>query len=1774
MMHTLEIREKAQALFEFLKEVVSLSQTQVTDVTKQVGYVFLRDFINEECVSASSRDTTAENECDYSKYLIRFHKPEFHACPVPNEILVPWLEEGWQDYRKKLVCKDVLENTKPSDINAELEEQALPAMDSNENTEAVEALEPEHFADNPDRIAAFDVWFKRRNKWVDEQKHIEKIRELFNDLYDMYMDVQQRPGALELMLGNGILTDRNYAPEKVTEANKKMEHPVFLKQVRLELDAVNNTIFVYDTDLPPELYMSLFSAVQEINPDMLSGLQKQATDKYIHPLDHAECRDLLSSISHSISADGAFVPDEDFGQKRTERIIISWNPVLLVRKRPDGTIKAIEDILKAIANGIEIPASLLGILGVFNTPADPGFTDPDIGSEGPVLKPWATDLPKVFDDEDILLPKPANQEQMNIARKIEREPAVVVQGPPGTGKTHTIANLLGHFLAQGKTVLVTSQTTKALTVLRDKVPDAIRDLCVAVMDDQQGKNDMEASVNQIVDFIATHDVDSQARLVEDRRKARHHTYTELQKAKSLASQIRYKEFEPISYLGESFSPSRAAALLSEHREEIAALRDDISIDSAFPLSEDELNSLYGSNGLLSIEEEKELSSELPDPCSLIDAKMIESGLELRSRMAAKLADLSEACNLHLALSSDGTTVFNEDNNQIVLKYTPSDKLAALQQALSVYKNERPVWAIYALADGMDAGFARKQWETLLNMIDECYEKAQPVLEDMMTKPVKLLNNASWNLLLSDFEEMKNSVKKGGLIRKAKLIVPKNWKEALASVTINGVSAETEDDLRIIIAYLKMLQERSKLSDVWNRLMAKNGAPDFEALGDDPERSCYQYRLEIRFWLNWYRISRNDLFSMAEASGMGSFLIDPIKNLQPLKKEDAKSALVWINQNMIPAADLLSLQRDLTVYESQKSDSLELLAASNHSETCNKLYNALQADDIPAYIDLVNQLKLFYSKRDSFAVRKSILLKLSDVAPLWTSDISSRSGIHSQNTVPVDFASAWELKKLQTVINQITSMPYQEAEKKVTELTKRYREETELLASDSAWLHLLKRVAADPSLRQSLTLWSQAVLKLGKGTGKGAKTQNLLQEIRSLMIKCQKAVPAWIMPVATVMKTVNPVDSRFDVVIIDEASQSGISATAILYMGHKVIVVGDKEQVSPLSVGMDNTKLIALQDALLKGKIEGAALWDGSLSLYDIASQIYPPLMLKEHFRCVPEIIGYSNMLSYNGKIKPLREESSSPLKTATVSYRVNGQRKDKSKTNKAEAEAVVALLEACLEDPIYENQTFGVISLLGDDQVKLINRMILNHISMKQIQDHEILCSNASGFQGDERDVIFLTLVDSNEQDGPLPLQSGDGAGSTGYAMKQRYNVAVSRARNQLWVVHSLDRTKDLKANDMRYRLLEYVENPGNYKQQMTQIEVKAESPFEKEVAENLISRGYHIVQQWPVGAYRIDMVAIYQQSKIAIECDGEQWHSSEEQIRNDMERQAVLERLGWRFIRIRGSEFYQNKDSSLNRVVDALKEYGIMPEKCSSEDLTIHKTDEVLQRVKLKAQNLLSREDTITESGFISGMVSETIPEVVISVEPVKPVVESSLHDESVDATVVNDLQQDLILNENNLLNYTVAVETSHLGIHPYDTTAFSAHFPSDEIVRKQEEERTSPPKNQQISIDDVITEKIQPAKQQYAEVTEVPVPSRKMPKVEQQVMTLPKDDLLAALDQNGFEYIDNRASSDIVWVIYDKNKVELLNSIICKFNYRSGFEKRGSVVTRNRPAWRIMTK
>jgi hypothetical protein len=116
----------------------------------------------------------------------------------------------------------------------------------------------------------------------------------------------------------------------------------------------------------------------------------------------------------------------------------------------------------------------------------------------------------------------------------------------------------------------------------------------------------------------------------------------------------------------------------------------------------------------------------------------------------------------------------------------------------------------------------------------------------------------------------------------------------------------------------------------------------------------------------------------------------------------------------------------------------------------------------------------------------------------------------------------------------------------------------------------------------------------------------------------------------------------------------------------------------------------------------------------------------------------------------------------------------------------------------------------------------------------------------------------------------------------------------------------------------------------------------------------YRVLPQWQVGHYRIDLVVEGGGKRLAIECDGDRWHPPDK-LGEDLERQAILERLGWTFVRVRGTEFFRDPDRSLNPVLEMLERLGIPGEGSRGEmsNSSPEVTGDLLERVQRRAEEL-----------------------------------------------------------------------------------------------------------------------------------------------------------------------------------------------------------------------------
>ncbi len=538
------------------------------------------------------------------------------------------------------------------------------------------------------------------------------------------------------------------------------------------------------------------------------------------------------------------------------------------------------------------------------------------------------------------------------------------------------------------------------------------------------------------------------------------------------------------------------------------------------------------------------------------------------------------------------------------------------------------------------------------------------------------------------------------------------------------------------------------------------------------------------------------------------------------------------------------------------------------------------------------------------------------APRWAERIRNEPAADEDPVLPGTWRDAWDYARASGFLARVANRErVQQLTTKLANLVaqreRRFLETIELMT----YVGLRQRLT--PNIQAALRQFLAALQKLPKTTG--AKTAVRQRKIlRNSLERAAKAVPCWIMPEWRVAEQLPSELGSFDLVIIDEASQSNILALPVVLRGKKVLVVGDDKQVSPTPIGIEDAEVTRLRNTWLRGQ-PLADQMDLATSLYELAGTMYPErvVTLREHFRCVEPIIRFSSRF-YGNNLRPLRlpkasERIDPPLVDLLVA---NGLRR--GDVNEAEAQAIVGEIQAVVADTALNaggRRSIGVISLHADKQAKLVYDRLIDTIGPEMVSAHRIMCGDAATFQGQERDIVFLSMVHDRTT---VAKQSSR-------LYEQRYNVALSRARDRMVLVRSVTMS-DLKDGDIKKAVLRHFENPlgSGYIPQSDDILDPCQSNFEREFGMRLLNDNYRVRAQVPAGGFSIDFVVEgADDRRLAIELDGDGFHGPERWAA-DVARQKALERIGWTFWRCWASEWEADKEGVFADLVRCLRQHGI----------------------------------------------------------------------------------------------------------------------------------------------------------------------------------------------------------------------------------------------------------
>ncbi|MFJ5145676.1 AAA domain-containing protein [Curtobacterium sp. NPDC088465] len=1354
-----------------------------------------------------------------------------------------------------------------------------------------------------DLRVAFEVWSAEVwSPWAQVNRPSFAARELYSALYDLHLEAEASSATHEVVWGHVVMSARDggteiVAPMLTTPASVQLgpEDSVIRvvpeQAVELELDSVEGT------DLPGrDGLVSLRSILRDTPPD---------------PWDDQERLSVRQQIAAPLGVDATLTESADIAAMGAGPAINDgW--VLFLRKRPLRQERFYDELAQKIRSEQFLPEGLASVV------ADRDRVDAALMQQGRVLT--ANDGTA----NRLLMPLPANAEQERIATQLATSRGVTVQGPPGTGKSHTIVNLVSHLVAQGKRVLVTAEKEQALSVLRAKIPEELRDLSLAVLGSTPAAlEDLRTAAQSMQDSLSALDVPREERRIAEvaaRVDELRDSVARTDAALVRALQSEQREYELPN--GSSKAP-QVAAWLARDRE-LDVITDRIPVDATFPVTTEEFSELIDLVRGISPEDSREAVLNLPDVHGL------PSGAELRGRFD-RLEDLRAQVT---SLEDQGLRLDTVDGSTLELVHR---EVADFRRAAATLRDLSGDWED-SFAAAVRGGDQRHLWVAehqpgVKQKIGEARDVSRRMVGHVVAVPDG--DPAAQFAIVSAWAERLAAGKK------LSMFASKELKDFAAQTTVDSFPVTTSAQLDLVRAQIAL---RVALREAHVR-MTQAYAPlriPVPPLDDsflfNSDHLAGRVDSVGRWWSETYPLLTDRvehfLGHVGSAGGSSEFFSTAAEVLQ--------------------RAGARLEERELTAELAALESRIRSERGSDHpSPLWGELLDGLEfaaSDKWEKAVDETRRLLVVRSRVLRTEELADRLVRAGAIA--WGRSILETRAAPAVVGDVEQAALAWERARARTWLTSLhaatdTESLMRQSHADATEL----RQSIVDLASRSARVELKKNF--QDRKRRALETWLSAVKRVGKGTGKNAP--RFQAAAREALPAAMGAVPIWIMPIYRVMENFDPrLSDLFDVVVVDESSQCDLLSLGVLALGKKTVVVGDDRQTTPERVGTPTERIAALQDQHLKS-IPEAKLLTLDDSLYSISGRAFPStIALREHFRCVPEIIEFSNRY-YNGAILPLREvrvpQIGDPLKVVHVADAISVQR-GSSRVNTDEARAIAAQVAQCVKDPSYEGLTFGVVTMMSGPQSQILQDMIREAIGDEEFERRQMRVGNPPLFQGDERNVMFVSMVAHD---------SSFAATTVRYA--QWANVAASRAQDQLWIFHSMD-AATLHHEDHRRAMIEYAQSYERRDQTAGLYEL-TESKFERDVLKQMLDRGLDVQPQHRVGSYRLDFVVrVAPGERLAVECDGDSFHGPDKWD-DDVRRQRVLERMGWSFWRVRASKYYLDPEEAMKPLWARL---GMMKERAAeAADLArlrqVQVETERLELLRAQADPAVMHSDDLAES-------------------------------------------------------------------------------------------------------------------------------------------------------------------------------------------------------------------
>jgi len=366
---------------------------------------------------------------------------------------------------------------------------------------------------NPQAKADIDNYLNEQwLPWSEEEKPRRETIKIYDSLFSLQQTIEAQGDEqpIELIWGIGI-------SRWICEGHK-INHPLIEKSIEIEVDRKDGAILVHARNIDPTIVVGAYFALENPGVDALLRFWKKhfselSDDIEFSPYIHESFEPILRQASTHLSESGTYWPNVNPDKENrkpnniSESLEIPDSWVVFARPRSStGFIQDIERFQKKLDEPKDTERQIPNPAKKLVTELSdkkPLQTSGGFLSGGGLPSSSSSTLSKIKQKTELFFPKASNDSQVQIIDRLEENDGVVVQGPPGTGKTHTIANIICHYLATGRSVLVTSKGDPALSVLQEQIPEELRSLTISLLaNERQGMKQLEAAVELLAGLVS------------------------------------------------------------------------------------------------------------------------------------------------------------------------------------------------------------------------------------------------------------------------------------------------------------------------------------------------------------------------------------------------------------------------------------------------------------------------------------------------------------------------------------------------------------------------------------------------------------------------------------------------------------------------------------------------------------------------------------------------------------------------------------------------------------------------------------------------------------------------------------------------------------------------------------------------------------------------------------------------------------------------------------------------------------------------------------------------------------------------------------------------------------------------------------------------------------------------------------------------------------------------------------------------------------------------